>query len=83
MRRLHDAPFALSSDGSLLLGMTHTDGLLTPEAVLARALKSGSRVFIGIALTSAETRGVVTLASDTLDEAASYVAGARRWGGVR
>lgn len=78
MSVLLDSPFALTSSGELLLGMTHTDGPLTPEAVLARALESGSRVFIGIALTGAETQGVVTLASDTLDEAASYVAGARR-----
>lgn len=81
MRRLHDAALALSSDGSLLLNVTHTDGSLTPEACLERALSSGGRVFIGVELGRDEANRLRTFLHDGLDEAASRIAAAMKAGG--
>lgn len=72
-----DLPFALASDGTLLLGMTHTDGSLEPEALLKRALENGGRVFIGVELDGDEKGYVRTFVHDGFCEAAATVAGAR------
>ena len=77
MSRVLTSPLALTSDGNLLLGMTHTDGSLQPEALLERALASGSRVFIGIEVTPGEATYVRTFLHDGCCEAVATVAGQR------
>jgi len=72
------APFALSSDGTLLLNAATLDGPLTPAALLKRALRGPGRVFVGIELTRAEAATVVRRTQCVTGEIAAYAAGARQ-----
>lgn len=68
--KLLDAPAALTTDGKLLVGVTHVTGeQVDPEKALSRALKSGRRVFIGIEMSKAE--GAASLGR--LDDAAAEI----------
>ena len=71
------APFALSSDGTLLLNAATLDGPLTPAALLKRALRGPGRVFVGIELTRAEAATVVRRTQCVTGEIAAYAAGAQ------
>ncbi len=77
-RRLHRAPFAVASDGTLLVNLAEFDGPLEPRAVLQRALKYGDRVFIGVPLSATEVARVIEAAHDGLVEASAGIAGARQ-----
>jgi hypothetical protein len=84
-RRLLGAPFAVSSDGLALLNVA---GLVTrddPDAVLRAARGFGGPIFIGVALSTAETQTALLDLDDTMAEVAAWIAGQRqvRRGGRR
>lgn len=56
---LDSAPFALSTDGRLLVNLTHFPGVRTLEDAITRAAEEHGDVFVGIALGIAEVDGVV------------------------
>ena len=68
-RRLLDSPASLTSDGKLVVGATHVTGeQVDPEKALARALKSGRRIFIGVEISRAETAASMGKLDDVLAE---------------
>jgi len=79
-RRLHRAPFALASDGTVLVNLSEFDGPRSPEAFLKRALAEKGAVFVGVQVTPAELGRVLDRVGDSYTEAAAYLAGARQKG---
>jgi hypothetical protein len=77
-RRLHRAPFALASDGTVLVNMTEFDGPRSLAALLNKATEQKGRVFVGVQLTPAEIRWVLARLDEGCQEAAAYVAGGRQ-----
>ena len=77
-RRIHRAPLALASDGTVVLNLSEFDGPRSLEAFLDKALAQKGAVFIGVELTPAEVRRVLARLDDGSQEAAAYVAGGRQ-----
>ncbi|HVZ36672.1 MAG TPA: hypothetical protein VG963_29790 [Polyangiaceae bacterium] len=74
-RKLLDSPAALTSDGKLLVGASHLTGeSADPEKVLARVLRSGRRVFIGVEMTKSEVAASMGRLDDALAEIVSLIA---------
>jgi hypothetical protein len=71
--RTQPAPFAFTSDGTLLLNLTSE--LSLPE--LERLLRIPG-VFVGVPLSAEEARGLLTRIGDAGAEAAAQILGARR-----
>lgn len=80
---LHQAPFALASDGTVLLNTQEFDGVADLESALACARREGGRIFVGVALTRMEAESLLPDIADALFEAAAYVVGARQTGRQR
>jgi hypothetical protein len=65
---------ALTSDGRLLAGATHAIGeQVHAEKVLARALKTGRRVFIGIELSKSECKAAMKRLDDAVAKIVALV----------
>jgi len=79
-RRTHRAPLALASDGTVLVNLAEFDGPRSLEAFLEKAMVQKGAVFVGVQLTPAELRRVLSRVGDGCTEAAAYVAGARQKG---
>ena len=78
MSRVHDAPLALTSDGTVLVNVTHFDGPRSPAALLKRALAQKGKVFIGVVLSKEEVNDVLEQLRHGSAEAVAYVVGARQ-----
>jgi hypothetical protein len=78
MSRVHHAPLALASDGTVLVNIAHFDGPHSTAALLALALKQPGPVFIGVVLSQEELEGALLRLSHGHAEAAAYVVGARQ-----
>ena len=78
MSRVHDAPLALTSDGTVLVNLAHFDGPRSPAALLRRALAQKGQVFIGVQLTEQEVDDVLERLRHGSAEAVAYVVGARQ-----
>ncbi len=76
-RRVHSAPLALASDGTLLINISHYIGIVEPEKLLEMAMADNGRTFIGVTLNPAEVQLVRERAEHGLTEAAAYALGAR------
>ena len=75
--RMHPVPFALGSDGRLILNLACG---ATPRSLasMLRAAESEGRVaFVGIVLDAAETRNVMHRLENASAEAASHISGRR------
>jgi len=74
VRKVLDAPMALTTDGRLLAGATHVTGEeIDAQKALARALKTGRRVFIGLELSKGEAAVAMGRLDDALAEIVSLV----------
>lgn len=72
LTRLHQAPIAVASDGTLVVNAAHViDG--APEVIIRNALGLGSEIFLGIALTNKRKMSLVLKHLD--DAMAEAVAG--------
>jgi hypothetical protein len=74
--KLHKAPFAVTSDGTVLINVAEFDGVETVQDAVGVA--NGANVFIGVPLTKAEVRRVLLQVGHGHREAAAYVVGGRR-----
>lgn len=77
---LHQATFALASDGTVLVNTQEFDGVMDLESALACARREGGPVFVGIALTKTEAESLLPDIADALSESAAYIVGARQIG---
>jgi hypothetical protein len=76
-RRVHRAPLAVASDGTVLVNATEFDGEKTEE-LLEIAVRERGRVFIGVELEPEEVKRILARGEDGLAEAAARVVGARQ-----
>ncbi len=77
-RGTHQAAFAIASDGTLIMNVAHVGRRLTPTQLIQWALGQPGKVFVGVQMSPAEVRKVVTWSRDVHDEAVAYVIGARQ-----
>lgn len=66
------APFALCSDGSLVVNISSQADNAEPERLLELALQDGTPLFIGVRLRPSEVRDVLRRLDDTAFEAAGF-----------
>ena len=76
-RRIHRAPFALASDGSILLNVAMFDTPRLLAALLETAQRERGAVFIGLALTPAEDAAARETLWHAHREAAAVIVGPR------
>ena len=85
-RTIHQAAFAVASDGTLLLNVAHVNRRLTPSQLLQWALGQPGKVFVGVQMSPAEAQKVLTWSRDVHTEAVAYLVGPRvrrqknKWG---
>jgi len=77
-RKIHRAPFALASDGTVLVNLTEFDGPRALDSFLRKAMAQKGAVFVGVQMAPAEVRRVLARLDDGSQEAAAYVAGGRQ-----
>jgi hypothetical protein len=76
-RTIHQAAFAVASNGTLLMNVAHVDRRFTPSQLLQWALVQPGKVFVGVQMSPAEVKKVATWSRDVHDEAVAYVVGPR------
>ena len=76
-RTIHQAAFAVASDGTLLLNVAHADACLAPSRLLQWALGQPGKLFIGVQMSPAEAKRVLHWSKDTHIESVAYVVGPR------
>lgn len=75
--RIHSAPFAIASDGSILVNVNGYAGETDLEALLRRAVEDGKMIFVGTRLGATEARELVRRLQDPCHEMTGVVLGAR------
>jgi hypothetical protein len=76
-RRVHDAAFALTSDGAMLLNVAHFGRRIRPEELLRLALLQPGELFVGVTMTKSEVTRVLQWSADIHNEAVTFVVGKR------
>jgi hypothetical protein len=76
-RTIHQAAFAIASNGSLFVNVAHVDRRLSPAQLLQWALGQPGALFVGVQMSPAEATRVLNWCADPHDEAVAYVIGAR------
>jgi hypothetical protein len=68
---------ALTSDGTILVNVAHSNGPGDPKSLLKRALEAGGQVFIGVVVTTREVAFARKWIDDSSWELAGHVWGSR------
>jgi len=76
-RAIHQAAFAVASDGTLLMNVAHVDRRLSPNQMLQWALGQPGKVFVGVQMSPAEAKRVLGWCKDINSEAVAFVVGPR------
>lgn len=76
-RRADRAPFALTSEGTILVNVVGFDGISDVESLLSVAREQPGAVFIGVALTALEADFVGSELDHACRDAAARLAGRR------
>jgi len=76
--RIHRAPLALTSDGTVVANLAHFDTLEDAQAALRQALELGRQVFISVALTPEEVAFVRKRIDDSGAETLAWLLGKER-----
>jgi hypothetical protein len=82
--RVHQAPLAIGSDGSILLNCSHLverGGDL--DHVVRAAREQGGPIFIGVAMTAAEAKTALQALDDACAEIVARIGGRRQLRGAR
>lgn len=77
-RRIHSAPFALASDGTVLVNIAEFDGSRSLESIVERARAQPGPVFIGTPITARELRELLVRLEHGYREAGACIVGARQ-----
>jgi uncharacterized protein GlcG (DUF336 family) len=75
--RLHTSPFALGSDGSLILNVASALATRDIAAVIRQARKDGRPLFVGVVLSESEGRTALERLDNASAETAAQLSGAR------
>lgn len=78
-KRIHEARFALASDGTVLLNVGEFDGERNLEAVLRRAKRQAGPVFVGVEMRADERLFTRDALRSAYAEAAAYIIGGRQY----
>ena len=76
-RAIQQAAFAVASDGTLLMNVSHVDGRFSTSRLLQWALKQPGKLFVGVQMSPAEAKRVLDWSKDIHSEAVAYVVGPR------
>lgn len=76
MKAGSDAPFAIGSDGTVFVNVTHLDGMKKPSEFLELAVEQGA-LFIGVSLEPDEINDALERLKHGATEAVAYVIGGR------
>ena len=76
-RAIHQAAFAVASDGTLLMNVSHVGRQFTPSQLLQWALGQPGKVFLGVQMSPAEAKRVLGWCKDINSEAVAFVVGPR------
>lgn len=77
-RRAHRAPFAITSDGEVLVNVAMFDVAKKLDVLLAAARRQDGDVFIGVALSPSEVTFALTELHHACRDTSSWVVGGRR-----
>lgn len=77
-RRVHDAAFALTSDGAMLFNVAHIGRRIKPEELLRWALSQPGELFIGVKMTKREAERTLKWSSEIHNEAVAFIVGGRQ-----
>lgn len=77
-RRSHKAALAVTVDGDVLVNVACFDGSDATMVVLRRALAERGPVFVGVVLSTAERREVLTWLTNAAFEGVGYIIGRRQ-----
>jgi len=77
-RRVHRAPLALTSDGTVLLNVAEFDGRRDLAELLRKARSTRGRVFIGVEVDGREVALIVEEAAGGAAEGVARVVGRRQ-----
>ena len=77
-RRVHQGPFAVVSDGTLLLNVAHFARGMKHQELLRVALSQPGELFVGVRMTRAEAARVLNWSADIHAEAVAYIVGKRQ-----
>jgi hypothetical protein len=76
--RLHQAPFALLSDGTVVINVCQFDDASSVEQAIAVAMKARGHIFIGLTVRGTEVLRVLGGLAHAHREAAASLAGRRQ-----
>jgi len=71
--KIHRAPLALASDGSIIINVHHVTGETNLAALIAQAAERGGTVFIGLLVEDKHRAIIAEAIDDAATEAASVV----------
>jgi len=77
MPTIHPAPFALTSDGTVLINTAEMTAAASVEEILAWLVNQEGPLFIGVVMTASETKDALVRLDDALADAAAHLAGGR------
>ncbi len=77
-RRLHDAPFALTSDGRVFVNVTCFCEIRTIVDAVTRARREHGTIFVGVVVQHSERREALERLEHAHRDAAAYLVGARQ-----
>jgi hypothetical protein len=73
--RLHTAPIALASDGSLILNLASAVATRDIAAIIRKARRDGRPLFVGVVLSESEQRAAVSRLDNASAETAAQLSG--------
>lgn len=76
-QRIHPAPFAIASDGSIIANLHGYVGETDLEGLLRRAVDDRRQIFIGSRLSATEARELLRCLQDPCHEMTGFTLGAR------
>jgi hypothetical protein len=76
--KLCKAPFAVTSDGTVVINVVEFDGVRNVEDAVVVAKRQAAPIFIGVPLTKSEVRRVLARVGHGHREAAAQIVGARQ-----
>jgi hypothetical protein len=77
-RRIHEAPIAVTIDGTVLVNLVCFDGVKEPDELLRQALAERGDLFVGVAMTESEKNKALMLLDNAGIEAAGVIVGPRQ-----